>query len=172
MKKKEIMRYSRKIIFVSVFLILSTIFVFIPNSRELSSSLSYLVRLDSVNIIGDDNNLGLYYNYPVSDDVSLKIPSYDFVIENSSNFESYYNIVLSSGTGSNNLDNNMIKYSLYRNNIEVLSKAILNDDGIIFNDKLEKGKINYSLKFWIRNDIDNDLSSKEFEPVLYVDVIK
>jgi len=174
-KKKKIIRYLKSILFVSVFLTLSTIFIFLPNNTEMAGALGYLSRLDSIIIRNISDDLSLEYNFPISDNMGKKTEAYLFEIQNISSTTETYNIVFQTGMGSDitKLDNNAVKYMLYKDDELIKDISVLQNDGIIITDELiGKSSAKYSLKFWITKDTTCDLSGKTFAPTISFDVIK
>lgn len=174
-KKKEILKCCRSILFVGTFLCLSTVFIFLPNNKELVGALSYLDRIDSVNVKSIAGNLSLEYNFPVSDTIGKETNGFNFQVENISSKTSDINITFLTGNidDENKLDNSSVKYMLYKDNELVKDISVLEEDSIILTDELNgNDSNNYTLKFWINSDTEQILEGKTFEANILVDVIK
>lgn len=174
-KKKEILTRLKSIVIVSLFLILSTLFIFLPNNREMVGAISFLNRINSINVRGITDEFKLAYNFPISDNMGIKTKAYEFEIENTLNLKNKYNIVFQTGKEDDptRVDNCFVKYMLYKEGILIKDVTTLENSGIILTDEIDgSSSYKYSLKFWISDDKDCDLFGKTFAAGILVDVIK
>lgn len=174
-KKKEILNSLKSILFISVFLIFSTVFIFLPNNIDMVGSLAFLTRVNSLTVRTISDKLSLVYNFPISDEIGSKIDAYEFEVGNMLNDKNRYNIVFQTGNldDDNKLDNAGVKYMLYKNNVLIKDVSTLSDTGIILTDEISANEnVKYSLRFWISDSIEYEVIGKTFAPEISVDVIK
>lgn len=174
-KKKEIFKRLKSILFVSLFLVFSTVFVFMPNNTEMVGALSFLTRVNSISVSAISEELSLSYNFPISDEIGPKTDAYHFEVENMLNAKNKYNIVFQTGAldDPTKLDNCAVKYMLYKDDVLIKDVTTLSDDGIILTDEIDSNSVvKYSLKFWISDDAECKLFGKTFAAGISVDVVK
>ena len=174
-KKKEIFKRLKSILFVSLFLVFSTVFVFIPNNTEMVGALSFLTRVNSISVKQLSDDFSLAYNFPISDEIGSKVTAYEFEVSNMLNAKNKYNIVFETGEYDDptKLDNCAVKYMLYKDDVLVKDITTLSDDGIILTDEVDSNTtVKYSLKFWISDEAECNLFGKTFKAGMSVDVVK
>ena len=168
MKNGNISKLVARIIGMTLFIILTTIFIYIPKNNELAASLAFLDIHENFYI--DNTNINLEKNYPVSDRVGLTTTSNTFKVVNNTNEDRCYKLVLQTGNGneSNNVvDNEVIHYVIKVNDGEYSDVNTLNSEGVIFTDKvLGNTKNTYEIKLWINTDDNSKVQNKIFQGII------
>ncbi len=111
-RKKVILHYSLSIVFVSIFLILSTCFIFLPRQKDMMASLSYLGKMNALSFEEKSDNFALAYNFPISDEIGKTIPAYEFQVSNNGNEKVKYQLTFTTGTTKDKVDANAIRYMI------------------------------------------------------------
>ena len=149
-----------RIIFLTLFLIFSTIFIYIPKKREYAGALVYLSTMDFISIEEITDGIIFTYHYPVDDEVGMTSEDTVFNVKNSDDEEIKYKIKIESFEQNKEIDYiniNCLKYSYRINDGEYSKPLNINDDGVLDIRTIAKNSVNtYYFKFWI--DINNDNS--------------
>lgn len=157
MRKKDLIF---RIIFLTLFLIFSTIFVYMPKKAEYAGAMAFLTSMDFISIEEVTDGIIFTYPYPVDDEIGMTGEDTIFTVKNYDDKEIKYIIKMETFEENKSIDYidiNCLKYS-YRINDGNYSKPLnINSDGILDVRTISGNKTNtYYFKFWL--DINNDNS--------------
>lgn len=160
-------KYLRlRIIFVSIFLVVSTFVFYMPKREQLAAAMSYLTTIDRLSINEVTDGIILEKNYPVKDSVGLTLKETIFKVTNGNNSDVRYKLSL-DGTKNNNLNLTNIKYVYKIDNGEYSEIKKINADGVIDINNISKNtEVTYYIKFWLDYDSTNDVYGKKFEAAI------
>jgi len=162
-----------RILFTLMFVIFSTIFVYLPEREEMAGALGLITSLDKVRLNSISGPIFLDKNYPVVDKVGLESEEMAFeVVSNSKDDVQYTLSILSNEVDKDvqYLELSNIRYSISVNGSKYSEPRNLDSEGIIDTNIVKtKGKNIYSLKLWIDYDSDNSVYGKTFSCVLVVE---
>ena len=168
-KKRSIYRYLSQILFTSCFLIISTLFIFLPQRENYAGALSYLIGLGDVRLNPISEDLILDKAYPTDDIDGMSSNPYVFVLENTKNSSSKVQVIFKTVDDIDYVKNDTIKYYVDEISSEVKE---LDDEGIILTDTLDANeKKTYNLKFWLQEEKIDDILGKYFQATIEVKVI-
>lgn len=171
MTKKELRNRIKRIIFTSLFLILSTYLWFSSSPLRLKALDSTYFKQAFLQIEEVGNSVILEDAYPQLDEYGLESEGYTFKIINNNNNKVKYKINFVSDS-SNTLDNKYIRYSYNVNGGAYSEPQYLSDDGLLIIDNLNSLTENiYNLKFWIDYDAGNEIMNKSFSARIGVQAI-
>lgn len=149
-----------RIIFLTLFLIFSTIFIYIPKREEYAGALVYLSSMDLISIEEVTDGIIFTYPYPVNDEIGMTGEDTIFKVKNYDNKDIKYKIKIETFEKNKEIDYvdiNCLKYSYRINDSDYTKPLNINDNGILDIRTISKNKTNtYYFKFWI--DINNDNS--------------
>lgn len=166
MRNKMIRKYVCTIVFTSFFLVFATCFCYLPSKERLATSLSFLESFEKVMLQGVSDSLTLAKAYPISDEEGLETEAFIFKIQNNSDTISEFKVLFTPGKGKEFISPTSINYVIGDEN-GYKQVETLTEEGIILNDTLEKNtNKTYYLKFWIKEDLIEDLSGKYFQGTL------
>ena len=167
--KKEIRKHVLSIIFVSIFLVLSTTFIYLPNRINLVSALAFLSNEQSFYMEDISEGVLLKDAYPMKDDEGLKTEPYTFRVVNNSKKNITYKIIFKNNeekaksSGKQVLDNKYLRYSISdesNNNIEVKT---LSDNSVLLETTITPGsKQVFNFRMWLDYDADEGAMDKIF----------
>lgn len=167
MKKK---RLIFRITFVALYLILATIYIYIPKRIELAGALSFITPIDMLKLEQLSNGVVFSYPYPISDDEAFNGEDTIFKIKNYDDNKLSYQIKAIKYEKEENIkyvDLENIKYSYKIGDGEYTKPQNLNSDGIIDISEIN-GNSNklYYVKFWI----DENLPEEEYSSSISIAV--
>ena len=171
---KEIRGRVASILIVLSFLVLSTVFFYMPRHNVLMSSMAFLQMKRSFYVEDLSNGISIKDAYPVKDSEGLKNNPYTFKIVNNSNKEIKYQIIFSNDIESNNiLENNYLRYSLSNIDDENIKIDTLSNDGIIFESTLKaKEEKVFNYRMWLNYDSDENSMGKIFVGTIKIEKVK
>ncbi len=159
---KEVKFRLKRIISVSIFLIVATI-LWMDTNKVNGESLALYNDMNQLNFVELSNGVNLQNAYPVKDEQGLLNDSYNFAIVNNNNMNESYTIYF-----DNQLDDTVkqlpyscIRYQVVKNNEIFISATTLNSDGVLFTDNVVTEN-DYELKFWINNSCGNEVMGSSF----------
>ena len=168
-----ILRYFLSIVFVSAFLILSTVFVFMPSHSQMASALSFLSNSKSLSFIAISDDLALEKNYPIADEVGQITKAYEFQIKNQGVEEQRYQISFFTGDSDTSLEQSAIHYVIQKNGDKFSEVQTLAEDGIIVSDTIiGKNSENFAIKFWVHDENDLSIQGKTFQGIMSLNVLQ
>lgn len=155
------------IIVVSLFLILTTTFVYLPKQENLLSSLAFLNQINSFYMEDLSSGLLLKNASCTKDEKGLAQDPYQFKVVNQTNRDITYQIVFQKDTkkvaqqGKEVLNNKYLRYTLKEGKQEYLEPKNLKEDGIIYEATIPKhSEVVYEFKMWLDYDADNEAMNK------------
>ena len=167
--KKDIRKHVISIVFVSLFLIFMTAFVYLPQHENLVSALSFLSNEQSLYMEDVSSGLLLKDSVPMQDSKGLKIEPYTFRVVNNTNHNITYKIVFKNNkekveaSGLEVLPSKYLRYSISNitdNNLEANS---LNEDGILaVFTALPHSKQEFNFRMWLDYNSDSEAMGKAF----------
>jgi len=169
MTAKERRSHIISIISVSLFLIIMTVFVYLPKQEMLLSSLAFLQNQQRFYI--EDLSSGILLNdaTPVSDEKGLQYTPYRFKVVNTSNSAIKYNVVFKNNEekakakGLEVLPNKYLRYSLKEGYNQALEPQTLQDDGILYTTTIPSNStVVFEFKMWLDWNADNGAMNKIF----------
>ncbi len=171
-RRNEIIHYTLSIVIVTTFLIVSTYFAFLPNHREMVGALSFLNKMNALTFEEVSGELDLAYNFPVSDELKDVIEPYQFRIINHEDNPIKYQLCFFTGNSAKAIPQHAISYQIQKNNESYSEVQSLTEDGTIYLDTIEGQKENiYSLKFWLKGDLDIDVDGSTFQGTIQLNII-
>lgn len=169
MTAKEKRGHIISIISVSLFLIIMTVFVYLPKQEMLLSSLAFLQNQQRFYI--EDLSSGILLNdaTPVSDERGLEFEPYKFKVVNTSDSAIKYNIVFrnneekAKAKGLEVLPNKYLRYSLKEGYKANLEPATLQEDGILYTTTIPSNStVVFEFRMWLDWNADNGAMNKIF----------
>lgn len=169
MTAKEKRGHIISIICVSLFLIIMTVFVYLPKQEMLLSSLAFLQNQQRFYI--EDLSSGILLNdaTPVSDERGLEFTPYRFKVVNNSDSTLEYNIIFKNNEekakakGLEVLPNKYLRYSLKEGYNNALEPKTLGEDGILYNASIPANSaVIYEFRMWLDWNADNGAMNKIF----------
>ena len=177
--KNDTKRRVLEIAFVSVFLIVMTSFVYLPNQKNLLSALAFLNSEQSFYMEDVSNGILLKSAVPVKDEQGLANDPYTFRVVNNSNKNVTYNIVFKNNEekakerGKEVLPNRYLRYAVSDVNDTNIEAKTLADDGILLTTTIpphSKQELNF--RMWLDFDADDGAMDKIFIGTLEVEKVK
>ncbi len=169
MKSKEIRKTIISIISVSLFLLVTTTFVYLPKQETLLSSLAFLQNQKRFYMQDLSSGILLKDAVPVSDSKGLKNGPYTFKVVNNSNSKIPYKIIFKnnkekvSKTGREVLPNKYLRYTIKENNNNYIEPLNLTDNGIIYETTIDANSSStFEFKMWLDYNSDNEAMDKAF----------
>lgn len=169
MKNKEIRKTIISIISVSLFLLVTTTFVYLPKQETLLSSLAFLQNQKRFYMQDLSSGILLKDAVPVSDSKGLKNYPYTFKVVNNSNSKITYHIIFKnnkekvSNTGREVLPNKYLRYTIKENNNNYIEPLNLTDNGIIYETTIDANSSStFEFKMWLDYNSDNEAMDKAF----------
>lgn len=169
MKNKEIRKTIISIISVSLFLLVTITFVYLPKQETLLSSLAFLQNQKRFYMQDLSSGILLKDAVPVSDSKGLKNDSYTFKVVNNSNSKIPYQIIFKnnkekvSKTGREVLPNKYLRYTIKENNNNYIEPLNLTDNGIIYETTIDANSSStFEFKMWLDYNSDNEAMDKAF----------
>lgn len=169
MTAKEKRGHIISIICVSLFLIIMTVFVYLPKQEMLLSSLAFLQNQQRFYI--EDLSSGILLNdaTPVSDERGLEFTPYRFKVVNNSDSTLEYNIIFKNNEekakakGLEVLPNKYLRYSLKEGYNKALEPKTLGEDGILYTASIPANSaVIYEFRMWLDWNADNGAMNKIF----------
>ena len=177
--KKDILKHILSIVFVSVFLVLMTTFVYLPNHNNLVSALSFLSNEQSFYMEDVSSGLLLKDSVPMEDSKGLEIEPYTFRVVNNTNHNITYKILFKNNiekieaTNLEALDSKYLRYSISTINDTNLEANSLNEDGVlVVFTALPHSKQEFNFRMWLDYNSDNNAMGKAFIGSLALEEIK
>ncbi len=169
MNQKEVKKSILSIMFVSIFLILMTTFVYLPKQENLLSSFAFLQNQRSFYMEDVTSGILLKDASPMSDEKGFQNEPYRFKVINHSNEDITYQIVFQNNEqkaleqGKEVLPNHYLRYSLQNANDEMQKAETLADDGILYTAVVKAhSEETYDFRMWLDYDADNGAMNKIF----------
>ncbi len=169
MKNNEIRKTIISIISVSLFLLVTTTFVYLPKQETLLSSLAFLQNQKRFYMQDLSSGILLKDAVPVSDSKGLKNDPYTFKVVNNSNSKITYHIIFKnnkekvSNTGREVLPNKYLRYTIKENNNNYIEPLNLTDNGIIYETTIDANSSStFEFKMWLDYNSDNQAMDKVF----------
>lgn len=176
---KDIKKRLLEIAFVSIFLIVVTSFVYLPNHKNLLSALAFLDGQQSFYMEDISSGILLKSAVPTKDSDGLKNDPYTFRVVNNSNKNITYEIVFKSNSekakerGKEVLPNHYLKYSVSNSDDTNLEAKTLPDDGILLTTTIPPHTNQvFNFRMWLDFDADDGAMDKIFIGTLEVNEIK
>lgn len=168
-RKREKRKLLFSIIGLSLFLVLTTVFIYFPKQEMLLSSISFIQNQNRFYIEDLSDGIMLRNAYPVTDEVGLSSDAYTFKIVNNSNSKITYQIKFNNNEkealaqGKEVLANKYLRYSLNIGNDTVVEATNLLDDGILYTATIDaKSETVFNFRMWLDWNADNEAMDKVF----------
>lgn len=165
--------YVFRIIFLTIFIIVSTIYVYLPKKAEYAGALAYLTPIDYLSLESVTEGIIFTYPYPVIDEVGLDGYDTIFKVKNYCDEELKYQIKIETFKKDKNgkyLDVTNLKYSYRINDSEYTKPQNVNSDGIIDIRNLNSKQTNtYYIKFWVDINVGEDIFDTNLSFVISLD---
>lgn len=164
--KQEIRSRIIKIISITVFLILMTTLVYLPNHKNLVASLAFLNSEKEFYMEELSDAINMENSYPVYDEVGLNTTPYTFRVVNNSNKDIKFNIVFNTNEEEAKevyhmevLPNKYLRYSLTNNDIEKANT--LPDNNILYTGTIKANSSEtFNFKMWLNINSDSNAVNK------------
>ena len=176
---KEIRKSIFSIIFVSIFLIVMTTFVYLPNQKNLVSAFAFLNQEQRFYMEDISEGILLKSAQPVKDSEGLKNDPYVFQVVNNSNKNITYNIVFKNNKdkakeqGKEVLPSHYLRYSVSDSKDTNLEAKTLSEDGILLTTTIPpKSKQVFNFRMWLDYNSDNGAMGKIFIGTMAVEEVK
>lgn len=177
-KKKEIKSRIISIIFMTVLLVVSTMYVYYPNKTNLVSALTFLRQNTNNDIYIEElsSGINLAEAYPITDEEGLETSPYQFKLVNTTNHDITYQLLF-----HNQLDEitnrdleplaaKYLRYSIAGNDDLVVDT--IPDSEIIYTGTIQaNSEITLEFRFWLGDSFDNDAIEKTYLGRIQVDEI-
>ena len=177
--KKDIRKHVLSIIFVSIFLILMTTFVYLPNSQNLASALAFLNGQQAFYMEDVSTGLLLKDAVPIKDSEGLKIEPYTFRVVNNTKHNITYQIVFKNSTQKAEeqnlevLDNKYLRYSISYDGDTNLEANTLPEDGVIATfTAFPNSKQLLNFRTWLDFNADDGAMGKMFTGIIELREVK
>lgn len=178
MKDKKIIKLLLSI-GASLFLIVSTTFVYLTKKNNLLSSLIFLQNQQKFYMQDLSSGILLKEAIPVSDSKGLENEPYIFKVVNNSDKEITYRILFKNNIdkvkrlNKDVLPNEYLRYIVKESNIEFIEPRNLNDDGIIYETTINaKSSTVFEFKMWLDYNSDNNAMNKSFIGKIMIEEVK
>ena len=149
-----------RIIFLTLFLVFATIFVYMPKKAEYAGAMAYLTSMDFISIEEITDGIVFTYPYPVNDEIGMTSEDTIFKVKNYDDKKIEYKIKIETFEENKNIDYidiESLKYSYRINDSYYSEPSNINKDGILDVRTISGNETNtYYFKFWI--DVNNDNS--------------
>ena len=171
---KEIRGRVTSILVVTLFLVLSTLFFYIPKQNLLASSFSFLQMQRSFYVEDLSSGILLHDAYPIEDKYGIKNEPYTFKVVNDSKKEIKYKIIFSNDEEIDNLlENKYLRYALSNIDDSNIEAKTLSDDGIILETTLKANSSQtFNFRMWLDYNSDNGAMGKLFVGTIKIEKIK
>lgn len=176
---KEIKSRIFSIISVSLFLILTTTFVYLPKQENLLTSLAFLNNQKSFYMQDVTSGILLRDAYPVKDEKGLENEPYTFKVVNNTNKDITYNIIFKNNEekakeqGKEVLPSKYLRYSL--SNIDDTNKTAntLSEDGILLTTTIKANSTSvFNFRMWLDYNSDEGAFNKVFIGTVKIEQVK
>jgi len=169
MSKKERRSHIFSIIGVSLFLIIMTIFVYLPKQENLLSSIAFLQNEKRFYMEELSNGILLHDAIPTRDSKAQENDPYRFQVVNNSNSDITYQIIFKNNEekaksqGKEVLPNRYLRYSLNSNGDVFVEPSTLSNDGILYTAKIKADSSQtFEFRMWLDYDADDGAMNKIF----------
>lgn len=177
--KKEIINRLLSIITVSLFLIVVTTYVYLPNNKNLSSALAFLNHEKSFYMQDVTSGVLLKDATAVEDSEGLSYDPYTFKVVNNTNKNITYKIVFKSdiekakAKGKEILPNKYLRYSISNINDTNLEANTLSDDGILLTTTITPhSTVTFNFRMWLDYNCDEGAFDKIFVGKIAIEKVK
>lgn len=177
--KKEIINRLLSIIAVSLFLIVSTTFVYLPNSKNLTSALAFLNHEKSFYMQDVTEGVLLHNATPTLDTEGFENDPYTFKVVNKSNTNITYRIVFKSDkekiskSDMEVLPNRYLRYSISNFDDTNLEANTLGDDGILLTTTIPPhSEQKFNFRMWLDYNADDGAFDKIFIGRIAIEKVK
>ena len=177
--KKEIINRLLSIITVSLFLIVSTTFIYLPNSKNLTSALAFLNHEKSFYMQDVTEGVLLRNATPVEDSEGLENDPYTFKVVNKSNSNITYKIMFKSDkekireSEMEILPNKYLRYSISNYDDTNLEANTLSDDGILITTTIPPhSEQTFNFRMWLDYNADDGAFDKIFIGRIAIEKVK
>ena len=177
--KNDIRKHVLSIVFVSLFLILMTTFVYLPNSENMASALAFLNGEQSFYMEDVSTGLLLKDAVPTKDSKGLEIEPYTFRVVNKTKHNITYQIVFKNNEekakekGMEVLDNKYLRYAISYNTDTNIEANTLPEDGVLGTfTALPNSKQLVDFRMWLDYNADDGAMDKIFIGTIEVNEVK
>ena len=177
--KKEIINRLLSIITVSLFLVVVTTYVYLPNSKNLSSALAFLNHEKSFYMQDVTSGVLLKDATCVKDSEGLKYDPYTFKVINNSNKNITYNIVFKSDKekalekGMEVLPHRYLRYAISNSSDTNLEANTLSEDGILLTTTITPhSTVEFNFRMWLDYNCDEGAFDKIFVGKIAIEEVK
>lgn len=169
--KKEIKRHILSILAVLTFLLLSTVFIYMPNHNNMASALTFLNGVQSFYMEDLSDGVLLKDANPTMDEDGLESEPYKFQVVNKSNRNITYKIVFKNKVDNEEerLANKYLRYSISTEN-GTEEAMTLSDDSIILTTTITPNTTQvFNFRMWLDYNSDDDAFGKRFSGVIQIE---
>ena len=176
---KEIRKNILSIIFVSIFLVVMTVYVYLPKQKNLLSAFAFIGQQQSFYMEDLSDGVLLRSAVPIKDSEGIKNQPYTFRVVNNTDREITYNIILKNDKykiidqGKEPLSSKYIKYAIsdtMDSNCEIKN---LTENGILLTTTIKPySKDTFNFRMWLDYDAGVDAMNKMFIGTIEVKNVK
>lgn len=178
-RNKEIIKRSISIISILTFLLVMTMYYYVPKKDQLLSSMAFLQNSYKLSIQDVTTGILLKDATPVLDEVGMNNDPYTFKVINKSNKAVTYKIVFNNNKekvtqkGKEVLDNKYLRYTIQEENNDYQNPSNLTEDGLIYTATINpRSEVVFNFKMWLDYDADNGAMNKVFIGTIALEEIK
>lgn len=165
---KNIISHIGSIIFVIIFLLISTIFVYYPNKQALLSSYTFLKNQENFYLEELSDGIKLAEAFPISDEEGINTDLYQFKIVNNSDKEIHYQLLFKNQLDKIEARNLMplsakyLRYSIQKKSSDIKIDT-LPESEIIYDDIIPaNSEVVFDFRIWIGENFDIEAMGKTF----------
>ena len=165
---KEIISRITSIIFMLIFLIVSTLYVYYPNKQNLTSAFTFLQNREAFYLEELSDGIKLAEAYPITDSEGITSDSYSFKIVNDTDKDIHYQLVFRNQLEKIEaknllpLDSKYLRYSI-QNNESNLKIETLTDTEVIYDAVIKAdSELTFDFRIWLGENFDSDAMGKTF----------
>lgn len=169
MDKKEVRSHIISIIGVSLFLIIMTVFVYLPKQENLLSSLAFLQNQQNFYMKDLSSGILLRDATPLKDEKAQENDPYRFEVVNNSNNDITYQIIFrnneekAKAKGKEVLPNRYLRYNLISSDNTLVGPMTLSDDGVLYTTTIKANSSQiFEFRMWLDYNADNCAMNKIF----------
>ena len=170
MRKKDLIF---RIIFLTFFVIFSTIFIYMPKKAEYAGDMAYLTSMDLISFEEVTNGIVFTYPYPVDDETGMTSKDTIFKVKNYDNENIKYQIKIEKfelDKNINYIDITNLKYSYRINDGKYSEPSNIDNDGVLDIRNIDEDSTNtYYFKFWLDENSDNSVYGSTINVAISLD---
>jgi len=170
MRKKDLIF---RIIFLTLFIIFSTIFVYMPKKAEFAGAMAFLSSMDFISIEEVTDGIVFTYPYPVNDEVGMTSKDTIFKVKNYDDKKIEYKIKIESFEQYENVDYisvDKLRYSYRINDGDYSEPSNIKKDGVLDVRTIDKDSNNtYYFKFWLDANNGNSVYGSSINVAISLD---